>query len=99
MRCGSACPIIVDRTVITISASIAPLKTAERGYRIYMIAAMKNVLSPISVAKIIPREFTKAATSLESSSTRKISLRYAKKSTIAKEFTKRVNSVRSSRLS
>jgi len=78
IRCGRACPIIVDRTVITINANIAPLKTADRGYRIHMIAAIKNVLSPISVAKIIPSEFTKAATNFESSSTKPISLRHAK---------------------
>ena len=39
---------------MTANAAIAPPKTVRRAWRIAMIAAMKNVLSPISLAAITP---------------------------------------------
>ena len=45
--------MILDRTVMTYNDRTAPMKTADRCCLILSTAAMKNVLSPISVAKII----------------------------------------------
>lgn len=52
--------IVPDRTVMKMSAEIAPVKTIARGCRIAIIAAMKNVLSPSSLTMIIDKEAMKA---------------------------------------
>ena len=67
-KLGSTSPISVLKTVMQIKASIAPLNTADRSFLIESTAAMKKVLSPISVAMIILREFTNAGQNLSSSS-------------------------------
>lgn len=54
-----------DRTVMKMSADIAPVKTMALGCRIAMMAAMKNVLSPSSLTIIIDREATRACTNPE----------------------------------
>mmetsp|Transcript_23605 Transcript_23605/g.55928 ORF Transcript_23605/g.55928 Transcript_23605/m.55928 type:complete len:236 (+) Transcript_23605:133-840(+) len=50
---GNINPIMLDKTVMTYKLRTAPKKTAARCCRMLKIAAMKKVLSPISVAKII----------------------------------------------
>lgn len=45
-------PITTDKTVMIARASIAAAKTVKREYFMAMIAAMKNVLSPISETKM-----------------------------------------------
>ena len=49
-------PIATDNTVITARAIRAPEKIVNRLYFIAIIAAMKNVLSPISDTKITEKE-------------------------------------------
>ena len=53
---GSTKPMAVLRMVIMTRARIAPRKTADRLCFILKTAAMKNVLSPISVAIIMAKE-------------------------------------------
>lgn len=54
------CIHILDSSVISTSAAIAPVKTIRRGCRIAIMAAIKNVLSPNSENKIIDNVSTKA---------------------------------------
>lgn len=49
-----------DKTVIKAKADIAPTKTISLGCLIAIIAAMKNVLSPISETRMTLRLATKA---------------------------------------
>lgn len=51
-----------ERIVIKAKAVIAPVNTVNLGCFIAMIAAMKNVLSPISDTKITEIEATNACT-------------------------------------
>lgn len=51
---------LLESSVISTSAAIAPANTIMRGWRIAIIAAMKNVLSPNSENKIIEMVSTKA---------------------------------------
>lgn len=51
---------IPERTVIKPSAATAPAKTVSLECVIAMMAAMKNVLSPISEIMITAREATNA---------------------------------------
>mmetsp|Transcript_26409 Transcript_26409/g.45171 ORF Transcript_26409/g.45171 Transcript_26409/m.45171 type:complete len:299 (-) Transcript_26409:73-969(-) len=60
MRSGATWPTRVERTVITASAATAPLHTTKRECRIAMMAAMKKVRSPISVAIMTPNASAKA---------------------------------------
>lgn len=53
-------PMAVERMVMTTRAVKAPRKTGERGRRMDRTAAMKNVLSPSSVAIINDQELKKA---------------------------------------
>ena len=52
-RLGRMRPIMVERMVMTMRARKAPRNTALRSFRMERTAAMKKVLSPISVATII----------------------------------------------
>lgn len=54
------CVRLPDRTVMRAKADIAPAKTVLLGCRIAIIAAMKNVLSPISETNITEIEATNA---------------------------------------
>lgn len=49
-----------DKTVIKAKAKMAPAKTVSRGCLMAIIAAIKNVLSPISETKITDRAAAKA---------------------------------------
>lgn len=56
----NVCFCIPDKTVIKASADIAPAKTVVLGCLIAIIAAIKNVLSPISETRITENEATNA---------------------------------------
>ena len=58
MSAGAAHPSAALSAVITPSAPTAPANTVAREWRIAMMAAMKNVLSPISLMRIIVPDFT-----------------------------------------
>jgi hypothetical protein len=58
MSAGAAHPSAALSAVITPSAPMAPANTVAREWRIAMMAAMKNVLSPISLMRIIVPDFT-----------------------------------------
>ena len=53
-------PKAADNAVITANADIAPKNTRTRLYCAAMMAAMKNVLSPISETRMTDIEATKA---------------------------------------
>jgi hypothetical protein len=65
IRSGATWPTRVESTVMTTSAPTAPVQMIRREWRIAIIAAMKNVRSPISVARITakasPNALEKAA--------------------------------------
>ena len=53
---GTACPSRAERTVMTIMAEKADVKTTIRGFRIAMSAATIKVLSPISDTRIMVKD-------------------------------------------
>lgn len=59
-----AYPNVDERTVIKKRALKAPANTVSRECRMAIIAAMKNVLSPISLTKMTEIEATKACQKL-----------------------------------
>jgi len=62
---GAALPTTADNAVITANASHAPRNTAERACFIAMTAAIKNVLSPISLTTVIDALFAKPSMNAE----------------------------------
>lgn len=57
----AAMPNTTESTVIKAKAVMAPVKTTKRGWRIAIMAAMKNVLSPNSVNKITEMDAVNAS--------------------------------------
>mmetsp|Transcript_13029 Transcript_13029/g.29735 ORF Transcript_13029/g.29735 Transcript_13029/m.29735 type:complete len:251 (+) Transcript_13029:410-1162(+) len=69
---GRTSPMRVESTVMIIRARMAPPKTARRAFLMESTAAMKNVLSPISVAMIAEKDATRALKKPLSSSNLKL---------------------------
>ena len=62
---GAALPTTALSAVITANASQAPMNTTERECFIAITAAMKNVLSPISLTTVIDALFAKPSTNAD----------------------------------
>mmetsp|Transcript_12070 Transcript_12070/g.20626 ORF Transcript_12070/g.20626 Transcript_12070/m.20626 type:complete len:207 (-) Transcript_12070:1208-1828(-) len=57
---GKALPMITDKTVMTYKAKSAPVSTSPRECFMAIMAAMKNVLSPSSVTRIMRNDWMDA---------------------------------------
>ena len=66
MRVGRRWPIAAERMDMKTREPNAPAKTNSRGWRMARMAAMRNVLSPISENIIIAKDWSKASGPLSS---------------------------------